>query len=151
MPTMPLHVRCNSPTRNASWQQKNEGNIFVQSENGWEYGPEEGGIARAFAARALAELCAAPELHSTISRSGAAKALAQHGAEAVRPDLLTTTYWPFNHSHSIAHCCNSSTLACCPLGQISHTLQLDLYYGDAKSRISICNWAMLSAGGGEQD
>lgn len=56
---------------------------ILQSEGGWESGPEEGGIARAFAARALAELCAAPELHGTISRSGAAKALAEHGAEAV--------------------------------------------------------------------
>ena len=83
----------------------------MQSENGWEHGPEEGGIARAFAARALAELCAAPELHSTISRSGAAKALAQHGAEAVCPGLLTTTHWPFSHSHGLAQCSKSSTLA----------------------------------------
>ena len=56
----------------------------MQSDGGWENGPEEGGIARASSARALAELCAAPELHTTISRSGAARALAEHGAEAVR-------------------------------------------------------------------
>ena len=55
----------------------------MQSEGGWENGPEEGGIARASAARALAELCAAPELHGTISKTGAAQALAEHGAEAV--------------------------------------------------------------------
>lgn len=57
--------------------------LRVQSEGGWENGPEEGGIARASAARALAELCAAPELHGTISKTGAAQALAEHGAEAV--------------------------------------------------------------------
>ncbi|CAK0781468.1 hypothetical protein CVIRNUC_005381 [Coccomyxa viridis] len=54
----------------------------LKSEGGWENGPEEGGIARASAARALAELCAAPELHGTISKTGAAQALAEHGAEA---------------------------------------------------------------------
>ena len=66
----------------------------MQSEGGWENGPEEGGIARASAARALAELCAAPELHGTISKCGAAKALAEHGAEAVGliPSLLPVSH-----------------------------------------------------------
>ena len=67
----------------------------MQSEGGWENGPEEGGIARAFAARALAELCAAPELHGTLSMCGAAKALAEHGAEAVgllHPYLVADTH-----------------------------------------------------------
>ena len=66
--------------------------LRMQSEGGWGDGPEEGGIARAFSARALAELCAAPELHGTISACGAAKALAEHGAEAVgllHPSLVT--------------------------------------------------------------
>ena len=76
---------------------------YVQSEGGWENGPEEGGIARASSARALAELCAAPELHTTISRSGAARALAEHGAEAVCgcPPLHPVSCW---RESLLGHC-----------------------------------------------
>ncbi len=55
----------------------------LQARGGWEDGPEEGGIARAQAARALAELAAEPRLHALLVDSGAAAALASQGAEMV--------------------------------------------------------------------
>ncbi|CAL8468502.1 g8042 [Coccomyxa elongata] len=53
----------------------------LQAQGKWATGPEEGGLARAHAARALAELCAEPGLHKLLDNSGAVSVLAHHTAE----------------------------------------------------------------------
>ncbi|BDA43534.1 hypothetical protein COCOBI_04-5460 [Coccomyxa sp. Obi] len=53
----------------------------LQAQGKWAAGPEEGGLARAHAARALAELCAEPGLHKLLDSSGAVSVLAHHTAE----------------------------------------------------------------------
>ena len=58
---------------------------LLQAEGKWGAGPEEGGLARAHAARALAELSAEPGLHKLLDRSGAVSVLAHHTAELVGP------------------------------------------------------------------
>ncbi|EIE19498.1 hypothetical protein COCSUDRAFT_58774 [Coccomyxa subellipsoidea C-169] len=65
----------------------------LEAEGRWAIGPEEGGLARAHAARALAELCAEPRLHETLDRRGAVKAIAHHAAElAILNKEDTKTY-----------------------------------------------------------
>lgn len=56
---------------------------LLQGQGKWAAGPEEGGLARAHAARALAELCAEPGLHKLLHSSGAVSVLAHHTAELV--------------------------------------------------------------------
>jgi hypothetical protein len=72
----------------------------VQAQGKWAVGPEEGGLGRAQAARALAELCAEPSLHDVLDRSGAVKAIALHAAELVglHSLLLPTACQPALHT-----------------------------------------------------
>ena len=57
----------------------------MQDEEGqhWREGPEEGGIAKAHAARILAELAGDAALHPLLLRSGAAAALSASAVETV--------------------------------------------------------------------
>lgn len=61
----------------------------MQAQGKWATGPEEGGLARAHAARALAELCAEPGLHKLLDSSGAVSVLAHHTAELVGPTFAS--------------------------------------------------------------
>lgn len=63
----------------------------LQAEGAWRNGPEDGGIARAQAARALAELCAEPSLHPLLNKTGATEVLGRHAAELVREQPLFHT------------------------------------------------------------
>lgn len=56
---------------------------MLQAKGKWGEGPEEGGLAKAQAARALAELCAEPSLHGLLDKSGAVAAIAHHSTELV--------------------------------------------------------------------
>ena len=57
--------------------------LLVQGEGSWEQGPEQGGLAKSHAARALAELAAEEQLHPLLMHSGAVDAIIGRGAELV--------------------------------------------------------------------
>lgn len=53
----------------------------IRGEGSWEQGPEQGGLAKSHAARALAELAAEEQLHPLLMHSGAVDAIIGRGAE----------------------------------------------------------------------
>ena len=57
--------------------------LLAQGEGSWEQGPEQGGLAKSHAARALAELAAEEQLHPLLMQSGAVDAIIGRGAELV--------------------------------------------------------------------
>ena len=57
--------------------------VWLQGEDRWDSGPEEGGLAKSHAARLLSELAGYEKLHGLMVRTGAAEAIADRGEELV--------------------------------------------------------------------
>lgn len=55
----------------------------MQGEGEWAEGPEEGGVARCYAARCCAELAGDGGMHQALLKSGLADALAERAAALV--------------------------------------------------------------------
>ena len=67
----------------SEWSRRSVSGGLAQAEGAWSDGPEEGGIARSYAARFCSELAGDGGMHQALSDSGLADALAERSCELV--------------------------------------------------------------------